>query len=163
PRAQSPAVESAVVLRSYWENPYPDMEFPSAEYRLLALFRWWNVVEYFYPYKYLMDRNWRAALTEFIPRMESSRDAADYQIAVIEVAARLPDAHILVQNANAARRRLGEFAPPLTVESVQGRTVVVALRDPDAVADKVKVGDVVLALDGEDIDRVRGRLERLAG
>jgi hypothetical protein len=30
------------------EKPYAAMEFPSTEYRLLALFRYWNIVNYFF-------------------------------------------------------------------------------------------------------------------
>jgi len=32
--------------------------YTSFEYRLLALFRYWNVIYYFYPQKYLMDKSW---------------------------------------------------------------------------------------------------------
>lgn len=36
---------------SFLEN-----QFPPCEYRLLALFRFWNVIQYFFPYKSIMDR-----------------------------------------------------------------------------------------------------------
>src|SRR5690606_20097875 len=35
------------------EPIYENFEYPSEEYRLLGLFKYWNIVEYFYPYKYL--------------------------------------------------------------------------------------------------------------
>jgi len=40
------------------DDPYPQMTFPSREYRLLALFRFWNVIDLFYPYKALLDQPW---------------------------------------------------------------------------------------------------------
>jgi len=36
------------------------------EYRLLAMFRYWNVIYYFYPYKYLMDQSWDINLQYFL-------------------------------------------------------------------------------------------------
>ena len=33
------------------ENPYPNMKFDDTGYRLLGLFRYWNIIEYYYPYK----------------------------------------------------------------------------------------------------------------
>ena len=51
------------------------MSFPSEEYRLLALFRFWNVINYFYPYKDLLDTSWSTVLTDFIPRFLSFKRA----------------------------------------------------------------------------------------
>lgn len=36
---------------------YNDFDWKNKNHRLLALFRYWNMIEYFYPYKYLMDIN----------------------------------------------------------------------------------------------------------
>ena len=36
------------------EQKYKDMLFPDVNYRLLALFRLWNAIEYYSPYKYLI-------------------------------------------------------------------------------------------------------------
>ncbi len=33
------------------ENAYADMAVPDTSHRLLALFRYWNIIQYFYPYK----------------------------------------------------------------------------------------------------------------
>ena len=35
------------------ENKYDSITFPTAEYRLLFLARFWNIINYFAPYKYL--------------------------------------------------------------------------------------------------------------
>ena len=52
--------------------------YPTAEYRLLSLFRLWNVIHYFYPYKSLMDVSWDKTLTDFIPQFETNQNALDY-------------------------------------------------------------------------------------
>ncbi|HEU4478002.1 MAG TPA: hypothetical protein VFR80_05750, partial [Pyrinomonadaceae bacterium] len=40
------------------DDPYTEMNFPTSEYRLLALFRFWNVINYFFPYKNLIGDSW---------------------------------------------------------------------------------------------------------
>ena len=38
------------------EPKYDNFEFPNENYRLLGLFKFWNTIEYFYPYKYLTNQ-----------------------------------------------------------------------------------------------------------
>jgi hypothetical protein len=44
------------------------MLFPNVEYRYLALFKLWNIVHYFYPYKDLLEKPWDQVLVESMPR-----------------------------------------------------------------------------------------------
>ena len=75
------------------ENNYNQEMILQYEYRLLALFRYWNVIYYFYPYKYLMDQSWDATLLEFIPYFEQSCDFTTYHKAIQVLATRLNDGH----------------------------------------------------------------------
>jgi len=136
------------------------MAFPNAEFRLLSLFRFWNVIQYFYPYKHLMDRDWADALPELVAKLETSQNELDYQRAVLELAARLPDAHVGIENAKAFLRDLGELAPPIIVETIESQTVIVELPDRPAAAAaaNLRIGDVILAVDDEPIDQRRVRM-----
>ena len=60
------------------EKGYPNIESPDYGYRLLAVFRFWNMVEYFFPTKYLIDKNWNDVLKEYILRMAAPEDG-DYR------------------------------------------------------------------------------------
>ena len=80
------------------DRSYPEMAYPDREYRLLALFRFWNVIDRFFPYKELMDRTWDETLLEFIPRMDAAADALEYTLAVAELAARIQDSHGMIIN-----------------------------------------------------------------
>jgi hypothetical protein len=63
------------------------MACPERAYRLLALFRFWNVIHYFYPYKDLLDQDWDTVLPRFVPQFAAARDALEYGQAVAEMAA----------------------------------------------------------------------------
>ena len=50
------------------EDPYKDLLYPDTGYRLLALFRYWNIIQYFSPYKYIIGEDWNHVLDELIPK-----------------------------------------------------------------------------------------------
>jgi C-terminal processing protease CtpA/Prc len=150
----------ASALQPARDKAYPDMTLPDADHRLLALFRLLSVTRYFFPYADLMDRPWGDALVEFLPRFEAAHTAFAYQAVVMEMAARLQDTHVRVTNAAAVEEHLGLFVPPILVGQVEGQAVVQHVHDPDAVKD-ILVGDVILAVDGVDMEERRKSLERL--
>jgi C-terminal processing protease CtpA/Prc len=132
------------------ERPYAEMEFPAAEYRLLALFRYWAVLNYFYPYRHLIEDTWATVLPRYIPKFEANRDAADYQLTVRELVTEMHDSHGGVQNGNASSERLGTYLPPVVVRHVENKTVVTHVLDDKL---PVKVGDVLLSVDGEPVEK----------
>lgn len=75
------------------------MEFPDKEYRLLALFRLWNVVNYFFPYKNLTGSNWNDVLPKYIPQFESDKDAPTIR-AIVEGSDEILDAAIKFLRSN---------------------------------------------------------------
>lgn len=144
PRQTLPA--SAATLR---ERSYPDMRYPSTEYRLLAAFRIWNAIEYFSPYKDLLDRGWAEALTEAIPRFVAARDAREYGIAVAALAVRIQDSHAYVSGRIFDDEIVGNGYPPIRVRLIENTPVVTAIFDADAARRAgVGIGDVVVAVDG---------------
>ena len=136
------------------EAKYPEMKFPDLPYRLLAAFRIWSVIHYFYPYKHLIG-DWDAVLRELIPRFEDAADADAYAGAVLEMTAHVDDGHTGVGPLPA----IAHFFPPATVpfqiRRVENAFVVVDKYDPSA---PVSIGDVIVSVDGEALD---ARVKRL--
>ncbi len=50
------------------ENPYTSMPYPDQGFRLLALYRYWNIIQYYYPNRHLTDKDWNVVLEEYIPK-----------------------------------------------------------------------------------------------
>ncbi|HEY9402441.1 MAG TPA: S41 family peptidase [Pyrinomonadaceae bacterium] len=139
------------------DKTYAEMNFPGTQYRLLALFRFWNVINYFFPYKDLIGDSWETVLPRFIPKFEANKDAADYQLTVREMVAEIRDSHGGVQNADASAQKLGTFLPPILLRYVEDHTVVTHVLDDKV---PVKIGDVILTVDGEPVERRREFLSR---
>lgn len=60
------------------ERAYAEMSYPARDYRVLAAFRIWTVINYFFPYKDLMGEDRDGVLREFIPRLEKAGNAGYY-------------------------------------------------------------------------------------
>jgi C-terminal processing protease CtpA/Prc len=153
------------------DKPYTEMIDPSLEYRLLAVFRLWNVFHYFHPYIELAG-DWDAVLPEFIARMEEVRDGREYALVLAEMAARTGDGHTSLTGNPTLDQLDGEAPLPLLVRWIEGAWVVTAVSDDPAIRNSggepepgepeedneveeaaktgefVEVGDVVLSLDG---------------
>lgn len=132
------------------DKPYAEMEYPATEHRLLALFRFWNVINYFFPYKDLIGYSWESVLPRYIPKFEADKDAADYQLTVREMVAEMHDSHARVQNAIASMEWLGMFLPPVIVRYVENQAVITRVWDDKL---PVKIGDVILTVDGEPVEK----------
>jgi C-terminal processing protease CtpA/Prc len=132
------------------DKSYADMKFPDRGHRLLALFRFWNVIHYCYPYKHLLDRDWDTVLPEFLPKFLAARDEREYVLSVSEMATRTQDNHTYVAGSAELRKFFGEAPAPVALRWIEGAPVVVWLRDEKAArAAGVRVGDIVLKVDGE--------------
>lgn len=142
------------------ENSYPEMTYPAEEYRLLSLFRFWNVIHYFFPYKDLMDRPWEDVLETFIPRFQRAKDALDYTLLVMELVTNIDDTHGF-SFSPVFMNYLGTHRPPIEVKWIEDQSVVTQVsQNADRSVPAIRVGDVVLAVDGEDIAVRRNRLSR---
>ncbi len=134
------------------DKAYAAMIFPDKNYRLLALFRFWNVINYFFPYKDLIGADWNKILPKYIPKFEANMDAYEYQITVRELTAETHDSHVSVSNTNAFAAKIGNFVPPVIVRFIENQTVVVKVFDEKL---PIRTGDVILSIDGEDIGKRR--------
>lgn len=75
------------------EEQYRLMELPGINYRLLALFRYWNAIQYFYPYKYAIGQDWNEVLIRLIPEFMHARTIVEYRRAICKLTASIHDGH----------------------------------------------------------------------
>jgi C-terminal processing protease CtpA/Prc len=146
-RISLPACAWTITDSAYLTPPYP-----SHPRRLLAAARIWVIFNYFFPYKPLMKEDWDGALERSLPGLAAARDSMEYALAVAELVARVHDSHAFIYSP-ALDQYFGTGRPPLVVRPVEGLPVVTSLLDDSvATACGVRVGDVVLEVDGERAD-----------
>lgn len=143
------------------EKTYSEMRVPNEAYRLLALFRYWNVVHYFFPYKYAIDKNWHDVLMDQIPVFQQATSEQAYQLALYRMVAQIQDSHGFVSNTNKSvclRCDLGRNWVPFEMTILDDKAIITRFyNDSLAAINNLKIGMVISHIDGETI---HDRLER---
>ena len=136
------------------ENPYTNMAFyPDAGYRLLALFRYWNMIQYFFPYKYVTDKNWNDVLKEHIPKFITAKNEFEYELAAIQLIGEVNDTHANIQNKIYWSR--GIFHPPFDVRFVEQKWVVTDYYNPELKEiSGIEIGDIITHIGGKQIESI---------
>jgi C-terminal processing protease CtpA/Prc len=130
------------------EPSYPQIAFPDSGYQLLALFRWWNIMQYWAPDREVAGQDWPAVLADFIPRLALAKDKTAYQLVLFELIAKANDTHANLWGSLAVRPPAGDCALPVTLRFVGDKFVVYRTDSADSV---LKPGDILEKLDGTPI------------
>lgn len=131
------------------ESSYSNMLYPDAGFRLLALFRYWNMVQYYFPYKYLVTEGWQPQLAKFIPLFVQAKDVADYQTALQELIASIHDSHASLYGPNLyIRNRIKSKTLPVRIKFVEEKAMILKTTNPDLALRK---GDVITAINRETV------------
>jgi hypothetical protein len=135
------------------EMSYPDIKLPDGGYQMLALFRLWNIVRYWYPYRDLVAENWDNVLTEFIPRFASADSPLAYRLQLFAFLAKVSDTHANLWSSMGDQPPVGKFQWPVVVRFVDGHPVVTEILDAEVgKTPGFAVGDIVLSIDGIPVE-----------
>ncbi len=142
------------------DSTHDDTAYPSREYRMLASFQIWVVIEYFFPYRDLMDEDWEGVLRSYLPRFMAAEDSLAYHLAVAEMYAHIRDTHGFV-SSSVLSKYLGTASTPLYLRWIEDAPVVAGFYDAEtAHAAGVEIGDVILEVDGDDALQRAKRLSK---
>lgn len=131
------------------EAPYHQMKTPDAGYRLLALYRFWNIIQYFFPYKHLIGEDWNQVLPELIPKFVSANDSLSYRLASLALIGRIHDTHANLWGDRIIRNEYkGTYFAPVQVKFIENKFVVTNFyNDSLGKASGLLRGDVISSVD----------------
>ncbi|HKQ59306.1 MAG TPA: S41 family peptidase [Candidatus Eisenbacteria bacterium] len=137
---------------------YPLPDSVDAGYRMLSLFRFWNIVEYWSPYVDVVGAPWESILREHLPRLVAAASRPDYEREMIALVARVNDTHTNLWGALREQPPKGRAQLPVIVRFIEGRATVTGDRDSvRGPASGLRRGDVIEAIDGVDVKTLVGR------
>lgn len=125
------------------EPIYTASQWSDQNIRLITLFRYWNMIEYFYPYKYKMDKRWDDLLHYFIPKFKEVNNETDYHLHICELTASLGDSHSFFIT-DLIRTYAGNKFIPARFSILNEKAVITGFYD-DSLAriDDIRLGDAV--------------------
>ncbi|RKN79305.1 S41 family peptidase [Ulvibacterium marinum] len=147
------------------ERSYKDMEWNDDGLKLIGLFRYWNMIEYFFPYKHLIDEDWNNVLKTSIPMFLKADDELGYKLAMLKLIREIQDTH-----GNMGRRDkmlsqfFGQNIAPIQVNFIQDKAVVVKTYPQLPSESKIKPGDIISKVNGIPVtDLVKEKLAYTPG
>lgn len=147
------------------EEAYADQACPPRDLRLLALARYWNMIQYFYPYKYAIGEDWAASLTELLPRFAEAATPLSYRHAVLALCARLHDSHATLDPDPVLTAEAGDYLVAAALQFIGSQAVVLRVRQDGRVPrPPVEPGDIITQVDGTPVaELIRQRLPLTPG
>lgn len=134
------------------ENRYASLTSPDAGYRLLALFRFWNIITYWFPYRDVMNEDWNGVLAEYIPVMMRPLSGDAYRLALIRLIGRVHDTHANIWSDLRVQPPVGAASAPLIVRFIENKLVVTGYTHPTlGPASGLKVGDEIQRIGGTPV------------
>lgn len=138
------------------ENQYSNMPYPDAGFRLLALYKYWNIINYFYPYKYLTDKNWNDILKEYIPKFILAKTELEYELTTLKLIGEVNDTHAnLWDGRNEIEELKGSWKAPFNIRLVENKWVVTDYYKPELIEiTGLTTGDIITHINGKRIELI---------
>ena len=139
------------------EKPYSN-DIPNFDvgYRLLSLFRYWNIIQYFFPYKNLIDEDWSTVLLEFIPKFVNSTGELDYKLTILNLISFIHDSHANIMGTNEVLETYkGNNYAPIEVKFIENKVVVTNyLNRLYGEKTGLQKGDIIISINNKTINEI---------
>ena len=132
------------------EESYPDLQYPDSGYQILAVFRFWNIVEYWYPYRDLIGDEWDEVLLQALEDAAPMQDRESFQRALFALIARVRDGHANLWSSLRVRPPVGDCQLPVNLRWIETNLTVESYASGSG-REAVQLGEIIEAIDGQPI------------
>ena len=138
------------------ENEYPHISPNDDGYRMLALFRFWNIVQYFYPNRDNLPTNWHNTLIEFIPKVAQA-DSSNYRQIFTDLVLRMGDRQTHIISSH--NRSYGDNFPPLRLGYIENKPVVLESYMVEQTVELVP-GDIIIKINQKPVEEIMEQIRK---
>jgi hypothetical protein len=128
----------SLMINSDTKTNYPD-EFT----RLLLVLKYWNIINYFYPYNYVQDVPWDSTLYNSVMSISTAADYISFYKSFKKMSANIQDAHVEGLTWDSEYNIYGgSYYPRLVLKYTQNKYVVVK-----SGYGAISKGDIIVSID----------------
>ena len=138
------------------EKAYQTVKYPDAGYRMLSLFRYWNIIQYYYPNRHLTKENWNDVLKEFVPQFLNASNELEYKLTALALIGRIHDTHAnIMGNDEVLRNFFGKNYVPVVISFIENKAVVTDFNTTDGSNKSgLQIGDVITMIDKKPVEEI---------
>jgi len=122
-------------------------------HKLIAVFRYWNIIEYWYPYKYMTPEKWETYLEKFVAEALASKDDLSYLLMVQKMVATIRDSHAYAASRK-SQQMIGLRVLPFTVKFIGDQAVINSVDTVVYGLGNIKRGDVLRTINGVAVSKL---------
>lgn len=131
------------------EKKYETIQYPSQTLQILALFRFWNAVQYYYPNIESIP-NWDNILKKYIPIFFEAETESDYLFALNMISHEIFDGHSQVYMENDPYKMLfGAKKPKLGVKFIENKLYVSQV--DESLSNVITRGTEINSINGKNV------------
>lgn len=123
-------------------NKSLSINYPDENTRLSAIFRYWNLMNYFNPNRYILETPWDSTLYNNVLAFANASNYNDFFLTFRKMTSKLNDAH--VEGMTASFPFLSGYIPKIILRYSQGKYIVVKSGYP-----QISKGDVITSINGK--------------
>lgn len=143
------------------EIEYKNFDWKNEDLRLLTLFRYWNIVEYFFPYKYQTDTNWDEILKTMIPKFLNPIDETDFHLSILELIVSIDDSHGGFAPTDKTNAFFGYYWIPAKFKLINGKAIITGFYNKKiAKIDDLKIGDIITKVNNQEVETIFKQKEK---
>lgn len=142
------------------EKEYKGFEWTDENLRLLSLFRYWNIIEYFFPYKYQTEIDWDDILSHMIPKFLYPKSELEFSLAMTELAVSIDDSHTGLYTEK-AREYFGKYWFPAMFKLIDEKAIITGFyNDSIARLNDLQIGDIITKVNGKNVQTIFNEKEK---
>jgi carboxyl-terminal processing protease len=136
------------------EVGFKDFNYTIKSHRLLLLYSFWNVMQYWNVNKYLMDEKWSACLDEMTKEFIDCKTNLEFEILKSKLVSKLNDSHSYFLSS-VVYDSLFKYKPVFSVKSINDSLLITSIYNISlAKKDDIELGDVIVNINGENIKTI---------
>lgn len=136
------------------EKGLKSFDYKNKSHRLLELFSFWNVIQYHYVNKFLMDKNWLTQLDHFVDDFSKCTSQLECELVKTKLIVSLNDSHSYCLS-KLVNDSIFKYKPPFGVKLVNDSLVVTSIYNKKlGEKDDLKLGDLIVKINDTNIKSI---------
>jgi hypothetical protein len=122
----------------------------------LTLYRYWNIIQYYFPYKNLIEGDWKHELEEFIPKVIEAGNETEYTLSILEFIGQIHDTHANIWGNNQVMNNFfGLNYAPVELTFIENKPVVTGYFDEKLGKESgLEIGDIITQVNNRPVEAI---------